>query len=220
MPTSVNVRLIGMITSQEIENSDFLRVIQASERCVDLYKEKRELELIAFGISGYENDSRALFDIPDVRKWAKAMYEAVPFVLDLVDPSTLSWLLPSIAAIEILNRTDNTTDWRFREDTRKAFIEHSVNVRIKLCNYLAANKHEFDELADAAFERFKSSILEAEKASSIEVRPFVDVFPHSLVVCTDLPASFFSSEETKHWLIANRDIAIGSFLGMESGQIY
>lgn len=216
MPTSISVRLIGMITSQEIENSDFLRVTQAVTRSIDLYKEKSELELIAFGISGYENDSRALFDIPDVRKWSKAMYQAVPYVLDLLDPSTLSWLLPSIADIEILNRTGSTTGWRFREDTREAFIKHSVNIRMKLCNHLAANQQEFDELADAAFARFKSAIFPAEKPSSIKGRPFVDVYPHSLVVCTALPASFFSGEEAKHWLIANRNIAIGSFLGMQS----
>jgi hypothetical protein len=205
-----------MITLQEIENSDFLRVAQAVKTCIDLYKEKRELELIAFGISGYENDSRALFDIPVVRKWSKAMYEAVPYVLDLLDPSTLSWLLPSIADIEILNPTGTTTGWRFREDTREAFIKQSVNIRMKLCNYLAANQQEFDELSDAAFARFKTAIFPAEKPSSIKGRPFVDVYPHSLVVCTTLPASFFSGEEAKHWLIANRNIAIGSFLGMQS----
>jgi hypothetical protein len=45
---------------------------------------------------------------------------------------------------------------------------------------------------------------------------FVNVYPHSLVVCTELPNSFFSSEEGNYWIIANRNIAIGSFLGIQS----
>lgn len=117
MTPSINVRFIGMITSQEIENSDFSRVTHAVDRCINAYKEKRELELITFGISGYENDNRALFDIPEVRKWSKAMYQAEPCVLDLLHPSSLTWLLPCIADIEIVNRTGNSTGWRFREDT-------------------------------------------------------------------------------------------------------
>jgi hypothetical protein len=87
---------------------------------------------------------------------------------------------------------------------------------MELCKYLAANQHEFDDLADAAFERFKSAIVESQRESPSEGQPFVNVYPHSLVVCTDLPKSFFSSEEGKYWLIANRNIAIGSFLGMQS----
>jgi hypothetical protein len=216
MTPSINVRFIGMITSQEIENSDFSRVTHAVDRCINAYKEKRELELITFGISGYENDNRALFDIPEVRKWSKAMYQAEPCVLDLLHPSSLTWLLPCIADIEIVNRTGNSTGWRFREDTREAFITQSVNMRMELCKYLAANQHEFDDLADAAFERFKSAIVESQRESPSEGQPFVNVYPHSLVVCTDLPKSFFSSEEGKYWLIANRNIAIGSFLGMQS----
>jgi hypothetical protein len=45
---------------------------------------------------------------------------------------------------------------------------------------------------------------------------FVNVYPHSLVVCTDLPSASLSNEEGKYWIIANRNIAIGTFLGMHS----
>ena len=219
MTTSINVHFIGMITSQEIENSDFSRVTDVIQQVIDTYKETRQLGLIAFGISGYENDNRALFDIPEVRKWSKAMYQAAPYALDLLHPSTLKWLLPCVADIEVVNRTGNTTGWRFREDTREAFITQSVNIRMKLCNHLAASQHEFDELADAAFERFKSAILEpdaVEGQSPYRGGDFVDVYPHSLVVYTDLPGSFFSNEEGQYWLIANRNIAVGTFLGMQS----
>jgi len=205
-----------MISPQEIENNDFSKVILACKACIDVYKEKRELGLIAFGISGYENDNRALFDIPEVRKWSKAMYQAMPCVLDLVAPSTLSWLLPCVADIEISNRTDNSTGWKFREDTREAFGEHSVNVRMKLCNDLAESQQEFDELSKTTFERFKNAIIEPVKAGPLEVRLFLDIYPHSLVVFTGLPKSFFLSEESKYWLSANEAIAVGSFLGMKS----
>lgn len=45
---------------------------------------------------------------------------------------------------------------------------------------------------------------------------FVNVYPHSIVISTDLPSGFFSNSEGKYWLIANRNIAIGTFLGINS----
>lgn len=45
---------------------------------------------------------------------------------------------------------------------------------------------------------------------------FKTAFPKYLVICTDLPASSLSGDEGKYWILANRNVVVGTFLGMNS----
>jgi hypothetical protein len=46
-------------------------------------------------------------------------------------------------------------------------------------------------------------------------RQFVETYPQLCVVCTSLPKSDFRDADEMKWLLDNRDVLIGSFLGLE-----
>lgn len=147
---------IHMIGKEEIQNLNLSRIINEFVNLLEDYKKNKELYLLSFGIGCYEDDERALFDIPEVRAWAKALIKEIPYILSVIDKSTLKWFVPCVAEIEILSRNHINTAWRIHPEAVKAFMRQTFEAQHNLFNYLSSTTEEFSRLSDDHFARFTS----------------------------------------------------------------
>jgi hypothetical protein len=77
-------------------------IAEAINKCIEVFKTERIIHLVSFGISGYDQDPRPLFQIPEVRDWCKQLYSSIPAIFLYLDSATIQWFFLSIAEIEIL----------------------------------------------------------------------------------------------------------------------
>jgi len=134
----VNIKYLGNVPASEIQQGSeesLAKIGRAALASIEVYETSRQLDLLMFGITGYDDDPRTLFDIPEVREWTKLLRKLIPWITDLVEPMTLSWLLPC----------------------KDRFIEEMFATRRQLLNILAKTQEEFNQLADAASERFRNA---------------------------------------------------------------
>ena len=63
------VRFLGYVERADVHRQDCSRIAGAVSQSVERYKSTRPVELLAFGVTGYDSAPRALCEIPEVREW-------------------------------------------------------------------------------------------------------------------------------------------------------
>ncbi len=112
-----------VIDKTMILNLDLSRLEKGVEMLVSRIDKDDDLGTINISVAGYEDDSRALFTIPEIRQWCAEMVQksrALPFL----DEETLRWCMPAIAPIEIIDANKSTTQfrWNAKEFLRRFYI--------------------------------------------------------------------------------------------------
>jgi len=140
-----------VISKEMILDLDLSRLEREVDDIVSRFKEEN-IETIHINVSGYENDDRALFTIPEVRRWcteAAKRSRALPFL----DEETLGWFIPAIAPIEIVDSSDRSTGfrWNAREFLRRFYVVVFIaTARVGL------DSHSLTALAGQATQRFQA----------------------------------------------------------------
>jgi len=150
---AINIHLIG---KREIGAKDVSRVKQAVMECLAHHMKTGEFVPISFGIGEFDDDPRALFDIPQVRAWAKALMAECHFILALVDARTMKWLLPCIAEIEIIARKPDSTTWRIRPSSEHEFKSRVLEAREVVFREIAKSEKEYERLCAEHTDRYNS----------------------------------------------------------------
>ena len=176
--------IIHQIGREEVIEGNIARIKSAVENSLREFKSSRNLIPIYFGIDGYDDDPRGLFDIPEVRSWCKQLYHEVPFLFSLLDSETIAWFFPSVADIEITGRaTKAPQEWlkkplsRLSPDEQKGLTDYfssATQIRYgsgtsklvdeiwenggKLLQSLASSQAESDRLAEEIGTRIRKGI--------------------------------------------------------------
>jgi hypothetical protein len=146
--------LVGI---SEINSKDTSLIEGAAMDCLYDYAMKAgEFVPVTFGISAFDNDPRALYDIPEVRAWANQLHATCPTILAVVDAQTMQWLIPCIADIEITERKGNATSWRINPKTEKQFIAHVLQVRNTTFKKIAKSEEEYIRLCAEHTQRYNA----------------------------------------------------------------
>ena len=69
---------------------------------LDAFHATGRLTPLWLGVWGYDEDPRALFEIPEVRDWCAELYQEIQGLFAFLHPDTISWLFPCLAEVEIL----------------------------------------------------------------------------------------------------------------------
>jgi len=176
--------IIHLISRQEVIEGNTGRIKIAVDDSLREFRSSRNLIPIHFGIDGYDDDPRGLFDIPEIRSWCKQLYHEVPFLFSLLDSETMAWFFPCVADIEIIDRTTKEPDeWvkkllsRLSPGERKGLTDYfsaATQIRYgpgtsnlvdeiwenggKLIQSLASSQAEFDRLAEEIGARIRKGV--------------------------------------------------------------
>jgi len=149
---------IYMVGADEITQCDISLVSQAILESLKGFAESRSLTPVNFGISAYDADPRALFDIPEVRKWAAKLYASFPFIFSLVTLDSLHWLFLAVADITVIERTATQTKCEFKPGAKEKLITDMLDAQNVLFQKLASTQQEFDQLSEQAHRRMLSAL--------------------------------------------------------------
>ena len=176
--------IIHRISHQEVIEGNTSRIKSAVEDSLREFRSSRNLIPIYFGIDGYDDDPRGLFDISEVRSWCKQLYHEVPFLLSLLNSETIAWFFPCVADIEIIgSTTKEPEEWvkklssRLNLGEQKGLTDYfsaATQIRYspevsklvdqiwensgKLLQLLALSQAEFDRLAKEIGTRIRKGI--------------------------------------------------------------
>ena len=176
--------IIHLISRQEVIEGKTHRIRNAVVDCIDGFKSSRNLVPIYFGIDGYDDDPRGLFEIPEVRAWCMRLYREVPFIFSLLDSDTIAWFFSCVADIEIVGRTTEAPQGWLKELLSRSspserggltdYFSAVTQIRYgpgvsklideiwegggKLLQSLASTQDEFDRLAEEIGSRIRKGI--------------------------------------------------------------
>lgn len=145
-----------LVGKKEINAKDSSLIKSAVMECLAHHMKTGEFVPISFGIAEFDDDLRALYDIPTVREWAKALAAECNFILAVVDARTMKWLLPCIANIEIVERKAGSTRWRIAPESEDDFVATVLQAREAVFKKLAKSEQEFKRLCDDHTARYNS----------------------------------------------------------------
>lgn len=100
--------LVVDLTPKEVEALDYKILDRQVNEAIEKGKEAKHTLMFAFN---YDEDPRAIFDIPEIRRYVKGAFEKYPYLHYLITPfmSNLAYVNACYADIEIKERKDNTT---------------------------------------------------------------------------------------------------------------
>jgi hypothetical protein len=97
-----------LVSRAEVSAGDISPVLKAANDCIASYKRNGSLELLKFGIGGFDDDPRHLCDVPQIRSWCAKLYQALP-VFTITDTMSIEWLLPCVADVKVVSRGSAST---------------------------------------------------------------------------------------------------------------
>jgi len=98
---------------------------------LDEFKSKRSIFPIYLSISGYDEDPRALFQIPEVRLWCRHLYQNIPSIFLFLHPDTINWFFLCIADIKVVQVTERKPGGIFGEYLMNLNLEEQINLKKK-----------------------------------------------------------------------------------------
>ncbi len=151
-----------MLGIDEIRTRNCSTIEREVDRVISEYRDgERPLRLIRFGISGYDNDPRALFDIPEVRSWCGALYQKLPFVFSILDTATIDWVFPAVAEIEVISRKVGNVQFTYRPSSHALLAEIERVGRI-FFNQLTKSEMEIERAGRRFFSHLTKSDPETD----------------------------------------------------------
>jgi hypothetical protein len=90
-------------------------------------------------ISGYDDDPRELYQIPEVVSFIKDLNSKLPFWLYFINTSDkrfFSWMIASLCRAMSLDQDDETIYANFNADAYNNLIEHQLSNIVKLMTSL------------------------------------------------------------------------------------
>jgi hypothetical protein len=145
-----------LVSKAEIDASDPSLVKSAVMGLLGRWMATDEFAPIHLGVSGFDDDPRALYEISEVRKWAKALLADCNFTLAVVDGRTMKWLVPCLADIEIVGRESGRTAWRIVPETEEQFLGEVIHAREVVYRRLAKSDQEYDRLCSEHTDRYNA----------------------------------------------------------------
>lgn len=132
-----------IITKSEILNRDITFIKTQVEKITKAYKGgRRPLQSLGIGTSAYDKDSRALFEIPEMRKWCTQLRKEIPYIVSLLDDQTFHWFILCIADIEVHGSNNAKTQFSFKGNSIDDVVKNIILADIDLHNYLGATRDE------------------------------------------------------------------------------
>jgi hypothetical protein len=95
--------LVLMASRAEVEAGDVAHALASLRKLLEPESAKRLKGRLIFGIRGYDEDPRELYEIPDVRAWVNALEREFPYwfyFLDLGPRSTLAFITFALCRYE------------------------------------------------------------------------------------------------------------------------
>jgi hypothetical protein len=148
-----------LVGKKEIDAKDPSLIKSAVMECLGHHMKTGEFVPISFSIAEFDDDPRALFDIPEVREWAKALLAECNFILAVVDARTMKWLIPCIANIEIIEWKQHSTRWRITPESEHDFMGAVVHARETVFRKLAKSDKEYERLCADHTARYNGAFL-------------------------------------------------------------
>jgi hypothetical protein len=138
-----------MADSTAISKSDVSALERIVARGINAYRSTRaRLPSILLSTNAFDTDPRALFDIPEMRKWCRVLYKRIPFIFSFVTARAYGWLLPCVAEIRIVNRRAEGTDYEFVNRSNEQLVKEILAVERQLFSSLASSADELAQLND------------------------------------------------------------------------
>lgn len=91
--------LVVMASRGEVETGDISGALRSLEKLLDPKSARKLKGCLIFGVRGYEDDPRDLWEIPDVRAWMQELDKQFPYwfyFMDLGQNSTLAFVAFSL----------------------------------------------------------------------------------------------------------------------------
>ena len=136
--------LFYRISAAEIADGDTVSLAKVLKTCVELDSEGHTVvHVLHLSTNAYDNDPRALFDIPEMRTWCMKLFSAAPEIFVFLDQTSASWFVACIGSITIHKRTAQRTDYTFDQAATEKML---ARIRDDLTGYLREVMSREDEV--------------------------------------------------------------------------
>lgn len=146
------INILGIIEErQNIESCNIKNI----ESWLDLLSKSKVAfkPIYLFSIDGYNDDSRELYEIPEVRKYAEALLSKCPHFLIFFEPTDISWFLLCACIKTQPELVNSGTRINLNVDVMK--YKRIINTAIM---YATAN---IPTIPNGKLEKFQQGMLEA-----------------------------------------------------------
>ena len=148
-----------MVSRDEIVGCDVTRIEADAASAVRAYREGgRPLRLVHFGTGAYDDDPRALFDIPEMRSWCGKLFERAPHIVFLIDAPTMDWYLPAVVEIEVKKRGADSIEFSFPEHALFEFSVITSQAWSGLVRLLECSSEEKTQLRETFSQRYRAVV--------------------------------------------------------------
>jgi hypothetical protein len=115
------------------DSSEYVTLMQGSTKSIQSFE--AAFQKYVFLVSGYDEDSRELYQIPEVVKFIKDLNNVLPFWLYFVNTSDkkfFSWMIACLCQAMSLDQDDETIYADFNADAYNELIETQFSNIVKL----------------------------------------------------------------------------------------
>ena len=122
---------------QDCDTSEYVTMLHGATDTLESFEEG--FQKYIFLISGYDDDTRELYQIPEVVKFIKDLNSKLPFWLYFVnttDKRFFSWMIACLCQAMILDQDEETIYADFNADVYNDLIEYQFSNIVKLISGL------------------------------------------------------------------------------------
>ena len=126
---------------QNCDTSEYVTLLHGATRSLQQFE--AAFQRYVFLISGYDNDQRELYQIPEVVSFIKDLNSKLPFWLYFVNTSDkrfFSWMIACLCRAMSLDQDDETIYTDFNADAYNDLVETQFNNIVKLMSGLGMGK--------------------------------------------------------------------------------
>ncbi len=124
-------------TIQNCDTSEYVALLNVITNCIQSFEEA--YQKYVFLVSGYDDDHRELYQIPEVVEFITALNSELPFWLYFVNTSDkrfFSWMIACLCQAMSLDQDEETIYADFNADAYNDLIEYQFRNIVKLMSGL------------------------------------------------------------------------------------
>ncbi|MGA2434845.1 MAG: hypothetical protein ABSG25_06125 [Bryobacteraceae bacterium] len=151
--------IICQISKEEIKTNDIISIGQMIGLCHQTLKNKRQLKTFTVAISGYDDESRELYEISEVCSWCMEVFKKYPEVFCFLDNETVPWFFACMVAclngVHVLGESESgQTTIQYTGD-RSQILQLVYLSCENTVGAAATSQEEFDRLSAVVLSRLK-----------------------------------------------------------------
>lgn len=137
--------LVYRVSRDEIMKQETDSIKAALRQCDELdVNGKLVFNMLLLFTDAYDDDPRALYDIPEMRQWCTKVFIELPCLFVVLEPDCVHWFFTCLAPIKIVARNMSTTKYTYERSTKKLLFQQIETASRDYLKTITADAKEND----------------------------------------------------------------------------